>query len=77
MQTESSSYGTLALGYITDNDVEMNTFDTIQVFDRNSGSMVLREVDLNNVPDSAARLVFRWVYSSQWSCCIDDIEIVY
>ena len=75
MQTENASFGSLVLGYITDNDVDMNTFDTIAVYANNNGSMVLREENLSAVPDSAARLVFRWYYSSQYSCCIDDIKV--
>ncbi len=76
MQTESSSYGTLTLGYITDGDVNYNTFTEIETYERNEGSMVQRTTDLNNVPAEAARLVFRWYYSGQWSCCIDDVEVV-
>ena len=38
--------------------------------------MTQRTTDLNTVPASAARLVFRWNYAAtQYSCCIDDVVI--
>ena len=75
MQTESATYGALTLGYITADDNHMSTFKAIETYENHNGSMVLRETELSAVPDSAARLVFRWYYSSQWSCCIDDITV--
>lgn len=75
MQTESATNGALTLGYITANDNHMSTFKAIETYENHNGSMVLRETELSAVPDSAARLVFRWYYSSQWSCCIDDITV--
>ena len=73
MQTESATNGTLTLGYIT--DANPTLFHEIEAYANNNGSMAYRETLLNAVPDSAARLVFRWYYSGQWSCCIDDIEV--
>ena len=75
MQTESATNGDLTLGYITDEDVEYNTFTEIETYENNSGSMVQRTTDLNEVPTTATRLVFRWSYENQWSCCIDDVEV--
>ena len=74
MQVENTSYGTLELGYITDEDVQMSTYTQIATF-ASSSSMAQRSVDLSNVPATASRLVFRWYWSSQYSCCIDDIQI--
>ena len=75
MQTESASYGKLTLGYITEDDVDMNTFTPIEVYANNSGSMIERETSLAAISDSAKYLVFHWNYSSQWSCCIDDVVL--
>lgn len=76
MQTESASYGTLSLGYITAADPgDFSTFTEIEAFAVNQNSMVQREKIMDAVPAEAARLVFRWYYSGQWSCCIDDIKV--
>lgn len=70
---ESATYGTLKLGYITN---ETGIFHEIATYDRTTAKvMAPYETSLLNVPDSAARLVFEWYYSNQWSCCIDDIEV--
>ena len=75
MRVENTSYGTLTLGYITDEDPgDFSTFQSIATF-QNSGSMAQRERALNDVSSDAYRLAFRWNYSGQYSCCIDDIEI--
>lgn len=75
MRTESSSYGTLSLGYITSEDDNMNTFTQIQSFASTGTTPEYREVDLTNVPANAYKLVFKWYYSGQWSCCVDDISV--
>ena len=75
MQTESASNGSLVLGYITAEDENYNTFTAIETYANNNNSMVQRTTDLNEVPATATRLVFRWYYSSQYSCCIDDVEV--
>ena len=79
MQCESSSYGTLTLGYITASDNgTFNTFTPIPniTIPSNSSSMVQRgPYYLNDVPAEATRLVFRWYCSSQYSCCIDDVVV--
>ncbi len=75
MQTESASNGSLTLGYITASDVDYNTFTEIETYTNSYGSMVQRTTELNSVPAEAARLVFRWYYSGQYSCCIDDLKV--
>ena len=75
MQTESASNGELTLGYITAEDEDYSTFTAIETYANNNNSMVQRTTDLNEVPATATRLVFRWYYSTNWSCCIDDVEV--
>ena len=74
MRTEHASNGTLSLGYITAEDNNMNTFTQIEEFS-NTQSGVMVTPDLTQVPSEAYRLVFRWYCASQWSCCIDDVNI--
>ena len=79
--TESNSYGSLTLGYITNEDNgTYNTFTPIgESFKASNGasyqSLKSETVYLNTVPAEATRLVFRWYYSLQWSCNIDDVEV--
>ncbi len=80
MQTESSSSNyKLSLGYITAADNNYDTYQVIEEFEPNTGSMVYHVVYLGikNVPAEATRLVFRWdnPYSSYYSCCIDDVFV--
>ena len=76
MQVENASNGSLTLGYITDQDPgDFSTFTPIQSFPNSAGSMAQREKMLNDIDAEANRLAFRWYYSSQYSCCIDDIEV--
>lgn len=72
---ENVSNGTLTLGYITADDQE--TFHSIASFQGATAHVMEKfVVDLDALPAEAARLVFRWYYSSQYSCCIDDIEVM-
>lgn len=76
--TESSSNGTLTLGYITDEDVDYNTFKVIKAFPASSASyhqLVQENIFLDTLPASASKLVFRWYYSGQYGCNVDDIII--
>ena len=73
---ESSSYGTLTLGYIGSDDVDFNTFTPITSFP-GAGTMTQRKVALNNLPEGANRLAFMWYYSGQYDCSVDDITIDY
>lgn len=82
--TESDTRGELSIGYVTDPD-DKNTFTPVQVIPASastkgvngvpgSGGEVI-VVELGNVPANATNLAFRYVMSSQWSCCVDDIII--
>lgn len=76
--TESSSNGTLTLGYIADNDADFNTFKAIKAFPASSASyrqLVQENIFLDTLPASASKLVFRWYYSGQYGCNVDDIII--
>ena len=72
---ESASSGTLKLGYITAEDVNMNTFTPIATFTGVSSMTQAPTTVLSAVPATATRLVFQWYYSSQYSCCIDDLKV--
>ncbi len=74
-QMESTSYGTLTLGYIKANDNNMNTYTVIETYSSNSTTMVQHSTLISNLPADATRLVFRWSYQNQWSCCIDDVKV--
>lgn len=79
--TESSTNGTLTLGYITDGDVNYNTFTEITGASYPASSSSYRTliqadpVDLSELPTTAKRLAFRWVYSGQYSCNVDDLVV--
>lgn len=76
MQVENSSNGTLVLGYITAaDDGTFNTFQVIDTYLSTAYTMASRHSYLDGVPAEAARLVFRWYYNGQYSCCIDDIVL--
>lgn len=76
MQVENASNGSLTLGYITDQDPgDFSTFTPIQSFPNSSGVMTKYDKILDEIDAEAHRLAFRWYYSSQYSCCIDDIEV--
>ena len=78
METESASNGSLTLGYITAQDPgDFSTFQPIESYQNSKDIMVRREKMLNELSSDAHRLAFRWYYSGQYSCCIDDIEISY
>ena len=72
---ESASSGTLKLGYITAEDVNMNTFTPIATFTGVTSMTQAPTTVLSAVPATATRLVFQWYYSSQYSCCIDDLKV--
>lgn len=74
-QMEDINKGTLTVGYIKINDVDMNTFTAIQTIPSNILSMEYAEVLLNTIPDDAYRLAIKWSYQYPAICCIDDITI--
>ena len=72
---ESTSYGTLSFGYVTD-IADANTFTAIGTLTA-STTVTEAEYELTNIPASA-RLAFKWEVSgaySWYSCGIDDINI--
>ncbi len=71
-RVESTSYGTLTLGYF-DSENEFKVIDTYtskSTMTEYTTYLGLKE----NVPDNA-RLVFRWYCDNQYSCCIDDVVV--
>jgi hypothetical protein len=78
MRMESASQGYLTLGYITEEDVNYNTYTVIDSCQRSS-SMVqnMLYLALKNVPSTATRLVFKWIYegNNYYACCIDDVVV--
>ena len=86
MQTEdentgsgTSDYGTLSLGYITDADVNYNTYQVIETYANHKETMVQRHTFLGDhtIPSNATRLVFRWQFggSTWYGACIDDVRV--
>ena len=79
--TESNSNGTLTLGYITDGDVNYNTFTEIAGASYTASSssyhtmLQADPVYLNTLPSTAKRLAFRWYCTNQLACNIDDLEV--
>ena len=70
---ESSSYGTLSLGYFTTGD---SVFHQIATYDNTTNhAFEMVSESLGGLPANAERLAFQWYCSSQWSCCVDDITI--
>lgn len=77
--TESNTNGTLTLGYIEDGDVNYNTFAEITSYPASASShhtlIQADPVDLSALPATAKRLAFRWYYTGQYSCNIDDLVV--
>lgn len=75
-RAESATYGSMKLGYIMPNDVNMNTFQEIASYSPNT-TMQLYEELLTALPDDAYRLVFYWTnsHSTWYSACIDDVTV--
>lgn len=76
-QMESTSNGTLSLGYITSTDPgDWSSYQVLENY-TSSSTMTQHETYLDTIPAEAARLVIRWNYpgSSYYSCCIDDIKV--
>ena len=85
--TESSTNGTLSVGYMTGDDF---TTDFVPVVSHPASSASLHSgngaqpagtgiydtVTFENVPDSALYIAFMWYYNSTfYSCCIDNVEV--
>ena len=87
MCTESSSSGTLYVGYVTSDDT--STFTPIQTYPASSATVhsgsglqatagATYTLSLANVPANATRIAFKWFYaSSYYSCFIDDVVLGY
>ena len=74
---ESASYGTLTIGYITDADVNYNTYTVIKTMSTTTAKVMIQAdpINLSNLPANATRLVFRWWYSSWYGANIDDVVV--
>lgn len=73
-QMESNDVGTLTVGYITDGDVNMSTFTAIATV-ANFPYGETSTYTLNRVPATAKRIVLKWDYPTNYSCCVDDITV--
>ena len=71
---ENESKGTLTLGYITDGDNDMDSYVVLDTY-ISTNTMTKQKTLLGTIPAEATRLVFRWYYSNQYSCCIDDLVV--
>lgn len=81
--TETFYSGTLTLGYITDEDVNYNTFTAIPGASYSAcidsfGKLIEADpVELSNLPSNAKRLAFRWETDNhyQHGCSVDDVVV--
>ncbi len=76
-RVESTSYGTLTVGYVTDVDNISTSFQTVATL-TSVTSISLDTVSFAEVPaGTTGRLAFHWNYvgSSYYSCAIDDISV--
>ena len=75
VKMESTSSGVLTLGYLTSTDPgDWSSYQVLTTYTSVS-SLTQYETYLDTIPAEAARLVFRWYYSGQYSCAIDDIKV--
>ena len=70
------------MGFISNGDEGFNTFEPVSQFTIYNASSAsddtfvdVNPISLKNLPDNATRLVFRWYYSGQWGCNVDDVEV--
>lgn len=86
MSTESSTNGTLYVGYVTGSNfntsfVAVKTIpaSSTTYHGSNSGNQangLYDTVVFTNVPATATRIAFKWEYnSSYYTCCVDDIHV--
>ena len=78
-RTESTSYGTLTVGYVTSLEDLAGSYQIVATLP-NTTTIVNDTVDFSNVPDSALQMAFRWVVtgsSTNWNTGIDDINVWY
>jgi len=72
---ENKSYGTLVVGYITNADVNMNTFSSIKTITSKDAITQTEKISMASAPSNAARVVLRWYYNGQYACAVDDISV--
>jgi len=78
---ESTSYGTLSVGYVTNLADPANTFvmlETVTSIDGDEVPMDSITVDLSSYPSVPANgnICFHWNVTGSWyNCCIDDIAV--
>jgi hypothetical protein len=78
---ESTSYGTLYVGYVTNTADPDNTFvmlETVTSIDGDDSPMDSITVDLSSYPSVPANgnICFHWNVNGSWyNCCIDDIAV--
>ena len=75
---ESTSYGTLTVGYVTDLDDLANTFVTVATIPSlgsSAGDTISVAFTGEDIP-SAGNICFHWQQNgTYYSCCIDDINV--
>ena len=72
-QYESSSSGTLSVGYFTSDD--LTSFVPVQTIAANTAGTTT-SVTFTNVPATARYIGFKWYYtSSYYGCAVDDITV--
>ena len=76
---ESTSYGTLTVGYVTDLEDIANTFVTVATIpsvSSTAGDTISVNFTDASIP-ATGNICFHWQQNSTfYSCCIDDIEVV-
>ena len=71
---ESSSYGTLTVGYVTSDNLDAS-YVPVQTMSPTT-TMTRATVDFSNIPATATRIAFRWVHNSSfYSVGIDSIVV--
>lgn len=78
MQTDNYSSGTLGIGYITEGDLNFDTYQELETYANSNTTMVQRHTYLGSyvLPNDATHLVFRWQSNgSSYGVCIDDVTL--
>ena len=71
---ESSSYGTLTVGYVTDDSDLPGSFVPVRIMPTTT-SIIQDSVTFDSIT-ATGRIAFKWVHtSSYYSCGIDDVEV--
>ena len=78
MQTDHATKGSLGIGFITEGDLNFDTYQELESFANSNAMMVQRHIYLGGytIPNDATHLVFRWQSDgSTYGVCIDDVTI--